>query len=428
MSNPSGPLSPQQWETLNRLVEGLSREQVLWTSGYLAGLAETRPAGVPSAPKTETQPGITVLFGSQTGNAEKLAQTLHVRLLQKGLPARLESMGSYKTAQIKRDRCLLVIVSTHGEGDPPDNAQVFYEFLHGKKAPKLDGLQFAVLALGDASYEHFCKTGRDVDSQLERLGATRLHPRADCDVDYEETAETWMEGVLSTLGLAREPRVAMVAAAETARAYSKKHPFPATLQENLRLTGRGSGKDVRHIELSIAGSGLRFEPGDSLGIMPSNWPQRVADLLETLELDPETAVPTSGGAQTTLERALLHEYEITTLTRPFLEKYWELSESRELAGLLVEENRALLRDFLYGREIIDVVRNFPVKGITAGQFLALLRKLPPRLYSIASSDHAPGHRLPEWLRTPLFGRDRIGGKIAGSLQPSTWAPVTTAGV
>ena len=388
MSNSNGPLTPQQWQTLKRLVEGLSREQVLWASGYLAGCAETRPVGAPLARATELQPGITVLFGSQTGNAEKLAEMLHARLLQQGLTARLESMGSYKTAQLKRDRYLLVIVSTHGEGDPPDNAQVFYEFLHGKKAPRLESLQFAVLALGDTSYEHFCKIGRDFDSRLESLGATRLHPRADCDVDYEETAEAWMEGVLSTLGQPRERRVEMAAAAEPACAYSKKHPFPATLRENLRLTGRGSSKDVRHIELSIADSGLCFEPGDSLGIIPGNWPQRVADLLECLHLDPQATVVNSDGAETTLEKALLHEYEITTLTRPFLEKYWELSESRELAGLLMEENRALLRDFLHGREIIDVVRSFPVNGITAGQFLALLRKLPPRLYSIASSHNA----------------------------------------
>lgn len=389
MSNPNGPLTPQQWETLKHLAEGLSREQVLWTSGYLAGYAEARPdlAGMPLARATEAQPDITVLYGSQTGNAEKLAETLHARLLQKGLAARLEPMGSYKTAQLKRDRYLLVIVSTHGEGDPPDNAQVFYEFLHGRKAPKLESLQFAVLALGDTSYEQFCKIGRDFDSRLESLGAARLRPRVDCDVDYEESAEAWMEDILAALGHTREPRVEL-AAAEKVSVYSKKHPFPATLRENLRLTGRDSSKDVRHIEFSVENSGLRFEPGDSLGIIPSNWPQRVDDLLECLDLDPHAAVSDDDGGEITLEQALLHDYEITTLTRPFLEKYRELSGSRELAALLMEENRALLRDFLYGREIVDVVRSFPVSGITAGQFLALLRKLPPRLYSIASSHNA----------------------------------------
>ena len=390
--NPSGPLTPQQWEALKRLVEGISPDQLLWVSGYLAGFGGARRdlAPSPTLPVEESKPGVTVLYGSQTGNSEKLAQELHSRLVQEGWSVRLEAMGSYKTAQLKRDACLLVIVSTHGEGDPPDNALPFYEFLHSKKAPKLEGLRFSVLALGDTSYEYFCKTGRDFDHRLEELGATRLHARADCDVDYEETAECWIEGILAALARDRAPRIDMPVPAQVQpeSAYSKKHPFPATLIENLRLTGRGSTKDVRHIELSLSGSGLRFEPGDSLGVVASNWPERVADLLASLGLDPSSTVPGSSGGEISLEEALLREYEITTLTRPFLEGYAELSGSQELSQLLKEENRGLLRNFQYGREIIDVVRGYPVHGITAGQFIALLRKLPPRLYSIASSYNA----------------------------------------
>lgn len=377
-------LTSEQWESLQRVVEGLSREQALWVSGYLAGRSEAvagKPAEVPQ---------ITVLFGSQTGNAEKLAQTLQARLLQRGWAARLEAMDSYKTAQLKRDRCLLVIVSTHGEGDPPDNARLFYEFLHSKKAPKLVGSKFSVLALGDASYEYFCKTGHDFDSRLETLGATRLYARVDCDVDYEASAEAWMEGVLATLTKDQGPRVEMTvpATAEPVPAYSKKHPFPARLRENLRLTGRGSSKDVRHIELSIEDSGLHFEPGDALGVVPSNWPERVTDLVTSLGLEAGDVIADSNGAEKTLREALLHDYEITTLTRPFLKEYAVLSASQELANLLREENREQLREFLHGREILDVVRNYPVPGITAAEFVALLRRLPPRLYSIASSHQA----------------------------------------
>jgi len=392
VSKPSGPLTPQQWEILKRLAEELAPEQRLWASGYLAGFGDAaqKLTQSPSLQSVEPQPGVTVLFGSQTGNAEKLAKALHAQLRQSGIAARLEAMGSYRSARLKRDRCLLVIVSTHGEGDPPDNARPFYEFLHGKKAPKLEGLQFSVLALGDTSYEYFCKTGRDFDSRLEELGAARLYPRADCDVDYEEAAESWMEGVLAALAQSRESRVelSIPAAVDQVSAYSKKRPFPATVLDNVRLTGRGSTKDVRHVELSIADSGLRYEPGDSLGVVPTNWPERAADLIDSIGLTPSATVPGSDGVETTLEEALLHHYEITTLTRPFLEKYAELSGSRELGEFLKEENRSLLRNFLYGREIIDVVRSYPVPGITAGQFVALLRKLPPRLYSIASSHNA----------------------------------------
>jgi sulfite reductase (NADPH) flavoprotein alpha-component len=385
VNTPTHPLTPKQWETLARLAAELSPEQSLWASGYLAGFGA---AG--RTPPPEAQPGITVLFGSQTGNAEKLARTLHDRLRQAGLAARLETMASYKTAQLKRDRCLLVVVSTHGEGDPPDNARLFHEFLHGRKAPKLDGLRFAVLALGDSSYEYFCKTGRDFDARLEELGATRLRPRADCDVDYEAEAAGWMDGVVAALAETREARVESAAprAAEPASGHSRKNPFPAPLLDNIPLTGRGSSKEVRHIELSIADSGLRYQPGDSLGVVPGNWPERVADLLDVLGLAPSAPVADGDGAETSLEEALLHRYEITTLTRPFLEKYAELSRSQELAGLLKEENRAVLREFVRGREIIDVLRRYPASGLAAAEFVALLRKLPPRLYSIASSPNA----------------------------------------
>ncbi len=397
------------------MAEDLSPEQRLWASGYLAGFghAEQKTVHSPSRQSSESSSGVTVLFGSQTGNAEKIAKALHVRLQQSGISARLDDMAAYKSAQLRRDRCLLVIVSTHGEGEPPDNARPFYEFLFGKKAPKLDGLQFSVLALGDTSYEYFCKTGRDLDSRLEDLGATRFYPRIDCDVDYEEAAEGWMEGVLEILARSRDPRVEISAPAASGRAavYSKKQPFPAVLLDNVRLTGRGSTKDVRHIELSIEGSGLRFEPGDALGVLPTNRPERAADLMESLGLDPGAVVPGADGAETTLEDALLHHYEITTLTRPFLENYAALSGSTELGELLKDENRDRLRNFLYGREIIDVVRRYPVSGVTADRFVAALRKLPPRLYSIASSQNAdPGevHLTVAVVRYESHGMERHG--------------------
>lgn len=412
MTTPPNPLTESQWDSLQRLMQEASAEQLLWAAGYLAGFGAAAQRAVARPPAQLWSP-LSIVFGSQTGNAEKLAHTLHDRLRHEGIPARLEAMDTYPNAQFKRDRCLLVVVSTYGEGDPPDNARNFYDYLLSHRAPRLESLQFAVLALGDTSYEYFCKTGQDIDLRLESLGATRIHPRADCDVDYDDLAEAWMAGVLRVLCAHATRRIDLPASstAPTVSAYSKKHPFPAALRDNLRLTGRGSSKDVRHLELSLEGSGLHYEPGDALGVVPTNWPKRVDDLLTVLNLTPTATVPGADGVATTLESALLYDYEITTLTRPFLEKYAALTGARELTELLQEPQRPRLREFLSGREILDVVRRYPLPGITPEQFVQLLRKLPPRLYSIASSQRATPdevHLTVAVVRYETHGETRYG--------------------
>jgi sulfite reductase (NADPH) flavoprotein alpha-component len=418
----NSPLTAEQAETLNRLVAGLSADQLTWISGYLAGFnAAAAASAVPSAAQPVTTgfgvtKTITILYGSQTGNAEKLAEKLHKQLSEAGFAPSLQSMGSYKARQLKRESYLFIIVSTHGEGDPPDNAEVFYELLHSKKAPKLEGLRFSVLALGDSSYEHFCKTGRDFDVCLDALGGQRLSDRVDCDVDYDDAADAWITGIVKALSEEFSTPVTVTAgsgvlAQAAAANYSRRNPFPATLLENLKITGRGSSKDVRHIELSLEGSSLSFEPGDSLGIIPGNCPELVAEFIEAVGLDSKVVISDAKGEAVTLEDALSHDYEITTITRPFLEKYATFAESRELGRLLQEENRVQLRDFIYGREIIDVVRNYPLPGITADQLVSLLRKLPPRLYSIASSYRANAdevHLTIAVVRYQSHGRRRKG--------------------
>jgi sulfite reductase (NADPH) flavoprotein alpha-component len=409
-------LSSEQWEALQRLIAVSTPEQRVWISGYLAGLEQSKPqttATLPAEPESASIP-VTILFGSQTGNSEKLAKALKQSLQAAGHAPRLENMAAYKPAQLKRDRYLLVVVSTYGEGTPPDNAVDFHEFLHGKKAPDLSHLAYAVLGLGDASYEHFCQTGKDFDQRLEALGARRLEARVDCDVDYEEAAEAWIAAVTSRLpkasGGAAVPGSA--APAQTSpSAHSKKHPFFASLNANIPLTGRGSSKEVRHFELNLAGSGMTYEPGDALGVVPQNWPQRVTELLEALRFEPGYRIAEADGTATTLQEALTSRYEISTLTRPFLERYAELVDAKKLTDLLAEDRRTELRDYLHGREILDVVLEFPLPGLTPEQFLAVLRKLPPRLYSIASSLNAApdeAHLTVAVVRYHSHGRDRLG--------------------
>lgn len=394
MSDFSLPLTPQQWDTLVTLLGALTPAQRQWVSGFAAGWGACSQAPVhspaPPAP-AHTSTGVTLLFGSQTGNAEKLARGFRDRLTRTGITVKLESMANYKPAQLKREHDLLVVVSTQGEGDPPDHALGLHGFLHSGKAPRLEHLRYAVLALGDSSYEHFCKTGVDFDERLSALGAEAIMDRVDCDVDYEDVAEAWIGKILDALSLAPSASASIVpeaGAAPPVSHYSKKRPFPARLLENLPLTAPGSTKDVRHIALSLEESGLRHTPGDALGVVPSNWPERVEQLLEALNLYHADTVTSASGASSSLEKALLNDYEITTVSRPFLEKYASLAESTELHALLKPDHRQQLQDWLHGREIIDVIRQFPVRGLSAQEFIGLLRKLPPRLYSIASSGTA----------------------------------------
>ena len=400
ISEYGSPLSRDQAEQLRRLVEGLTPNQLLWISGYLAGLCATSaPAssewpqgGVQSLSRLEERAVLTVLFGSQTGNAEKIADWVKAKAEAQGFSVIVQNMLDYPKNQLKKDKNLLLIISTHGEGEPPDNAKEFYDFLHGKRAPSLEGTRFSVLALGDSSYSHFCQTGKDFDARLEALGAGRIHERVDCDVDYDEAAEAWCETVLSHFAqeLNQSASSAVVvsatlpAAAVVRSIYSRKNPFPATLLTNLNLNGRGSPKETRHIELSLEGSGLHHEPGDSLGIAPSNDPSLVEELLYALDLAADAEV-TVGGSRLPLGQALTTMYEITTLTPPFIEGYARLTDSQELKALLREDQQQALTAFMESHHIIDVVTGYPVPGLAAAEFISLLRKLPPRLYSIASS-------------------------------------------
>ena len=393
------PPSPQDIEELTRLLNRLSPSQRLWVSGFVTGFISGDPntpglaGSPPGTPQSLPQdaPPVTILFGSQTGNAEKLAKRVKERLSAAGRVVRLESMAQYKTAQLKKEQALILVVSTHGEGDPPDNAVAFHRFLLSQKAPKLENLRYAVLALGDTSYEHFCKTGIDFDQRLLHLGAEPLIERVDCDVDYEELANEWLDRLVQELSASVSAQVSqgpgIIPGTPTSSPYSRNHPFLARLVENIPLTAPASSKEVRHIALSLADSGIRYTAGDALGVIPVNWPERVDAILESLNLYHADTIHTPKGASASLESALLSEYEITTITRPFLEKWASLSESQELVALLKPDQKPQLQEWIQGREILDIIKRFPVKGLSAQQFVDLLRKLPPRLYSIASSWH-----------------------------------------
>lgn len=438
----NSPFNQEQVELLNRLLPTLTESQKIWLSGYLAASQSASVPGTTEAPAAELPVGntgqtiskeVTILYGSQTGNAQGLAENAGKILEGRGFQVTVSSMSDFKPNNLKKVQNLLIVVSTHGEGDPPDNALSFYEFLHSRRAPKLDDLRFSVLSLGDSSYEFFCQTGKEFDQRLEELGGTRLYPRVDCDLDYDEPAAEWLEGVFGGLNEARgesaAPALATVPQAGKP-AYSRTNPFKAEVLENINLNGRGSNKETRHLELSLEGSGLTFEPGDSLGIYPENDPALVDMLLEELKWDPEENVTVNKqGDVRPLREALISHFEITVLTKPLLEQSAQLSNNEDLRELLSPGNEEKVKAYLEGRDLLDLVRDFGPWDVSAQEFISILRKIPARLYSIASSLSANPdevHLTIGAVRYDAHGRERKGVcsiLCAERLQPGDTLPV-----
>ena len=422
----NSPFNQEQAELLNNLLPTLSESQKVWLSGYLAASQFTSISGTREVQESELPAGITeqtiskevtILYGSQTGNAQALAKKAGKTLEGEGFQVTISSMSNFKPNNLKKVQNLLIIVSTHGEGDPPDNAFTFHEFLHGRRAPKLDDLNFSVLSLGDSSYEFFCQTGREFDDRLAELGGTRIYPRFDCDLDYDEPAVEWLEGVLGSLSEAQGGSASHALAPTTTpqaveTAFSRTNPFKAEVLENINLNGRGSNKETRHLELSLEGSGLMFEPGDSIGIYPENDLALVDMLLEELKWDQEEIVTVNKqGDVFRFKEALTSYYEITVLTKPLLEKVEQLLANDDLRELLSPRNEEKIKSYLVGRDLLDVVRDFGPWGGTAQEFVSILRKIPARLYSIASSISANPdevHLTIGAVRYDAHGRQRKG--------------------
>lgn len=439
----NSPFNQDQVELLNRLLPTLTEAQRIWLNGYLSALSGTSALAAPSvAPAIAaaaniavTPKEVTVLYGSQTGNSHRLAKSMSKMLEEKGIQVTLSAMSDFKPNSLKKVQNLLILVSTHGEGDAPDNAISFYEFLHSKRAPQLEGLQYSVLALGDTSYEFYCQTGKDFDKRLEELGGKRLTPRIDCDVDFDEPAAEWMSNVLSAFSGASSsaPIVsgAVSASAESGAEseYSRSNPFQAEVLENLNLNGRGSDRETRHVEISLEGSNLQYEPGDSLGIYPENHPRLVDDLIAALEWNADELVSINkNGDKKSVREALLRHYEITVLTKPLLEQVVKLTSSTGLQALL-DAGQEEIRAYLNDRDLLDLVQDYSLKGVPAGEFTAILRKLPARLYSIASSSRAFPDEVHATIRTVRYesqGRDRYGVcsvQLAERIQPGDTLPV-----
>jgi sulfite reductase (NADPH) flavoprotein alpha-component len=393
-------LSKDKQQLAARLVEGLEEPALNWLSGYLAGLAAQRPAGrtgdAEPAPlkAVDAQQRLTVVYGSQTGNARRAAEQLAERATAAGLEARLLRADAYPLHELKKERLLYVVVSTHSSGDvvePPDDARSFVEYLHSRRAPRLPELAYAVLALGDTSYPDFCAIGRRIDERLAELGATRLFARGEADVDVETVAVPWTGTALEQARARLKPSPAQPAPAggvvtplhPVRAAWTRQRPFQAEVLANQRIVASDSGKDVRHLELSLEGSGLAYQPGDALGVWPTQSPGLVDAVLETLGLDGDREVAFKD-ERLPLAQWLGQRRELTGLTRPFLAAHAERGGHAALKALLEPGAQGELAALLRGTPLLDLLRRHPA-GWDAEALVAALRPLAPRMYSIASS-------------------------------------------
>ncbi|MCE9886006.1 NADPH-dependent assimilatory sulfite reductase flavoprotein subunit [Obesumbacterium proteus] len=410
------PLTPEQLAKLQSAIGEFSPHQLAWLSGYFWGMVNQQPGTVAVTPAPAAAASVTVISASQTGNARRVAEQLRDDLTAAGLGVTLVNAGDYKFKQIAQEKLLLVVASTQGEGEPPEEAVALHKYLFSKKAPQMAGTAFAVFGLGDTSYENFCQTGKDFDARLAELGGERLFDRADADVDFKSAAEAWRKQIVDVL----KQRVPQATAAQTqvsvagsvaqivSSPYSKESPLTASLAVKQKITGRNSDKDVRHIEIDLGESDLSYQPGDALGVWYHNDPDLVEEIIglswrtgdETVTLNDQTM---------TLREALTERLELTQNTTVIVEKYAALSRDERLIELLADKHQ--LQQYAQTTPLPDMIRQAPA-DLDAEQLVALLRPLTPRLYSIASSQEEVGsevHITVGVVRYEVDGRARTGG-------------------
>ncbi|MDX6840004.1 MAG: NADPH-dependent assimilatory sulfite reductase flavoprotein subunit [Hafnia sp.] len=410
------PLTPEQLAKLQSAIGEFSPNQLAWLSGYFWGMVNQQPGAVAIAPAPAVAASITVISASQTGNARRVSEQLRDDLTAAGLSVTLVNAGDYKFKQIAQEKLLLVVASTQGEGEPPEEAVALHKYLFSKKAPQLTGTAFAVFGLGDTSYENFCQTGKDFDTRLGELGAERLLDRADADVDFKAAAEAWRNQVVEVLKQ-RVPQatpaqaqasVAGSVAQVLSSPYSKESPLTATLAVNQKITGRNSDKDVRHLEIDLGDSGLSYQPGDALGVWYHNDPDLVEEIIGLVWRTGDEKI-TLNGQTLTLREALTDHLELTQNTTVIVEKYASLSRDERLIELLADKHQ--LQQYAQTTPLPDMIRQAPA-DLDAEQLVALLRPLTPRLYSIASAQEEVGnevHITVGVVRYDVEGRARTGG-------------------
>ena len=396
--NQANPLPAE----LSAQLSALSPTQLAWLSGYCWAQSQGAAAPLPEVSAGRPAPAarrVTVLSASQTGNARRVAEQLHAGLKAAGVEARLTGAGDFKSKTLPDEDIVLLVTSTQGEGEPPEEALPLYKFLSGKKAPDLGKLTFAVLGLGDSSYPKFCQAGKDFDAKLSGLGAGRLADLALCDLEFQAAADAWVAAVvpkvaeLCTQSAAPTPTAQTAAASdggEPVQSYTKERPYTAALSVRQKITSRTAEKDVEHIEIDLSGSGIHYKAGDALGIWPVNAPELVKEILDLNNLSGSEAVKLADGSETDIQTALSEAADITQNTPAFVRQYAELSDNAELKDIAADN--AKLDAYLAATPPVGVLAANP-HPLDAQTLLGLFRAQTPRLYSIASAQDEVGEEV-----------------------------------
>ncbi|MFE0585559.1 sulfite reductase subunit alpha [Pantoea vagans] len=391
-------------------------DQKYWLAGFLAGLHsrllvledKQQPAAGTSAAAT-TQ--LHILYGSQTGNAEALAQTAAKSARAKGLVPVVQALGDVDLDVFATMRHVLIVTSTYGEGEMPDNAQLFWDAISASTAPRLEQMHFAVLAIGDTGYDGFCQAGKFIDMRLEQLGAKRVVDRIDCDIDYEEPSSEWLNSSMPQFAASAGSSGTVLENAPEAPVIpgsNKSNPYAAALITNKRLSGERSAKDIRHFEFDLSDSGLKYEAGDALGVIPVNEPSLVSLLLTQLNADYQTPVP---GFDRSLGDLLTYQFEISEPSRKLIEWVGQNTTNQELRHVLQHDDKDALGVWLWGKDTLDLLQLELTRTLTVPEFVALLRPLQHRAYSISSSSKAHPNQVHLTVASVRYhsgGRNRGG--------------------
>lgn len=382
-------------------------EQRAWLNNFFA----QNLAGAGAAPIADAGPTIpvTILWGSQTGNAEGCAKKIAKAMKAANYDPQVIDMAQYDKAQLAKEQNLLIITSTYGDGEPPDNAADLHEYIMSDAVPSLAGVSYSVFALGDTEYPDFCQSGIEFDQQLEKFGAKRVFKRIDCDVDYDEEFKEWKTGVMDAFG------GSAVALAEEVNLedepFGKSRPFPSAILNSYNLNGEGSQRETYHIEFSLEGSDLEYQAGDALSVFSHNPAAAVDEILQNLPFNVKDDVPLPNGGEAPLREALITSYDIRSLNKTLIQKWQTRSGSPFLRSLVEGGTKDDFENFCWGRELIDLITDHPADFADGEEFVGILKKLQPRLYSIASSPKAhPGevHLTVAIVRYQSYDRDRGG--------------------